>query len=331
MLHASRSKLYLLISFMISVIMISYALAGPISNPEPENNTVAAKVNGRPIYFNELKQGVDNALARYRKNGAASISDETKNKIQKQELDQKVAFELLVQAGEKSFGKQIEQKVDEKIKAANAVQADGEHTRKSTTSNLNAVEHRQQVRRQLLADEYLTKRGIPDLRVTEAEAKKYYEQNKQIFRETESVKVSHILIQLPKNPKPEEITQARKEIERIHAEMVAGKDFTELAKQFSACASAKTGGDLGYINHGYMPKEFDDVAFSLKKDEVSNVVRTRHGFHLIKAFDKKSSRIQAFSEVKDFIDKFLIKQDQANRIKEIVDELKHNAKIEVYL
>ncbi len=328
MLHASRSKLYLIISFMISVTMASYALAGPISNPD--NKTLAAKVNGRPIYLKELEQGVDKALARYRKNGAGSISDETKKKIQKLELDQKVAFELLVQAGERTFGKEIEQKVDERIKTANTVQADGEHTRKSAASNLNADEHRKQVRCQLLADEYLKKRGITDLRVSEAESKKYYEQNKQSFRETESVKVSHILIPLPKNPKPEEITKARKEIERIHVEIVAGKNFAELAKQFSTCASAKDGGDLGYINHGYMPKEFDDVAFSLKKGDVSDVIRTRHGFHLIKAFDKKPARIQEFNDVKDFIDKFLIKQVQANKIREIVDELKHNAKVEIF-
>jgi parvulin-like peptidyl-prolyl isomerase len=80
-----------------------------------------------------------------------------------------------------------------------------------------------------------------------------------------------------------------------------------------------------------MPKDFDMAAFSLKVGEVSEVVRTHYGFHLIKSIDKKPSRIQDFSEVKDFVGKYLIKQVQANKTKELIDELKRKAKVEVYL
>jgi peptidyl-prolyl cis-trans isomerase C len=329
MLFVTRTNLFLLIFFMISVPLVGSGLA-EVSR-ETSDNPVAAKVNGRPIYFNELKPDIDDALARYKRSGVSSISDETKKRIQKQELARKVDFELLVQAGEKTLGSDIEQQVNERIKARQANDSKSDHSQKTTKGDLNNDAYRQHVKRQLLADEYLAKRGIQDLRVTEAEAKLYYEQNKQSFREAESVKVSHILIKLPKNPKPEEIAEARKEIERIRAEISAGKDFAEAAKQYSACASAKDGGDLGYINHGYMPKDFDTVAFSLKEGQVSDVVRTRHGFHLVKAFDKKPARIQEFVEVKEFIEKFLIKKVQANKTKEVVEELKREAKVEVYL
>jgi peptidyl-prolyl cis-trans isomerase C len=187
------------------------------------------------------------------------------------------------------------------------------------------------VRRQLLADEYLAKRLDKDLKVPDAELKKYYEQNAKNFMEPESVRVSHILIKIPSKSKPEDIAQVRKEIEQIRAEIVGGKDFAEIARQRSACASSQAGGDLGYIKHNYMPQEFDTVAFALKAGELSDVVRTRHGFHLIKVFDKKPERLPEFAGLKDFIEKFLLKDVQKKKVEEIVSELRRDAKVEIFL
>jgi len=84
------------------------------------------------------------------------------------------------------------------------------------------------------------------------------------------VKASHILV------------KKRSEAERILKELQAGADFAELARKYSTCPSKKRGGNLGFFTHGQMVKEFEKAAFSLKKGELSDIVKTEFGFHIIK-------------------------------------------------
>ncbi|UJG44944.1 MAG: peptidyl-prolyl cis-trans isomerase [Candidatus Heimdallarchaeum endolithica] len=84
------------------------------------------------------------------------------------------------------------------------------------------------------------------------------------------VKASHILV------------KKRSEAERILKELQDGADFAELARKYSTCPSSKRGGNLGFFTHGQMVKEFEKAAFSLKKGELSDIVKTEFGFHIIK-------------------------------------------------
>jgi peptidyl-prolyl cis-trans isomerase C len=314
----------------LTIHLITIAIVGFAMAEQRSDKLVVAEVNGRAIYFSQLQPNIDEALAKYKKYGALSVSEETKKRLRNEELDRQIDFELVVQAAEKSLGSEVEKKVEDKIKEARANASKSEREQKSAEANQGNDEYRQQVRRKVLFDEYLTKRGIQELQVPEAELKKYYEQNRQSFKEPESRRVSHILIMLPKKPKPEEVAEARKQIVKIREEAVGGKSFADLAKQYSACATAKDGGDLGYISRGYMPQDFSKVAFALKDGEISDVVSTRHGFHLIKAFDKKPERIQELAEVKDFIEKFLLREVRMKKIKEITKELRRATKVVVY-
>ncbi|MDA8413463.1 MAG: peptidylprolyl isomerase [Desulfobacteraceae bacterium] len=326
---ATRIILFLLAIQLISVAAARAVISAPHSGAG--ENPIAAKVNDRPIYFSQLEPNITAALARYKKYGANNLSEETRKQIQKVELERQVAYELMAQAGERIIDGDVEQKVDESIKATHAADSKSEQSRTSLATDLKNAEYRKQVRQQIYVDRYLQKQGLKDLRVPDAEMRKYYEQNKASFKEAESVKVSHILIMLPKNPTSEEAAEARRKIERIRQEVLSGKDFAELATQFSACASAPSGGDLGYITHGYMPLEFDKVAFTLKVGDISDIVRTRHGFHIIKVIDRKPERIQEFGEVKAFIEKFLLTKAQAKWIEGLAETLKREAKVEVYL
>ncbi len=89
------------------------------------------------------------------------------------------------------------------------------------------------------------------------------------------IRASHILVE--KHPAAEAILE----------ELKNGKSFSQLAKQHSTCPSRKRGGDLGFFGKGQMVKEFERAAFKLKKDEVSDIVKTQFGYHIIKLTDKK--------------------------------------------
>jgi parvulin-like peptidyl-prolyl isomerase len=103
----------------------------------------------------------------------------------------------------------------------------------------------------------------------------------------EKAHAAHILLMYKGSASAsEEITrtkeEAYQEIQNLLERVKAGEDFAELAKEFSNCPSGKNGGDLGDFSKGDMVKPFEDAAFSLKKDEISGIVETRYGFHIIK-------------------------------------------------
>jgi len=122
--------------------------------------------------------------------------------------------------------------------------------------------------------------------------------------------------------------EARKKLEDIQKRVQKGEDFAVLAKDFSQDASAAQGGDLGTIPRGRMPKALDDAAFSLKPGEVSNVLETELGFHLIKVHEKKPEKVVPFKEAEEKIRQYLTNQKLKQRVDEYLNEVKKTAKIE---
>ena len=295
------------------------------TNPENENDSrVVARVNSRPIYYSQLKSAIDTAKGRYKKFGGTGVPEETSRKLLSEELERQIAVELLRQAGEKVAG----ERVDKKLSEAGGGTSGGAHAAVASSGDPLS---RERIRSQMLIDEYVAARGAKDISIPDDELIAYYKQNSTNFKEPESVRVSHILYKIPAAASAGEVEKIRKEIGTLRAEIIAGKGFEEAARQKSTCSSATKGGDLGYIKPNYMPREFDAVAFSMSPGSVSDVVRTRHGFHLIKVFDKKPERIPDLGELKDFIEKHLKREAQKKKIDEIVRELRRTASVEVLL
>ncbi|MGL5617286.1 MAG: peptidylprolyl isomerase [Sarcina sp.] len=151
---------------------------------------------------------------------------------------------------------------------------------------------------------------IDKVTVTDEEAKKYYDENKEEFEEPEMVSAKHILV------KTEE---EAKEIET----MIANGDMTfeEAARAKSECPSKAQDGNLGEFSRGMMVPEFEKVAFELALGEVSAPVQTQFGFHLVKVETKKEASAKSFEEVKDQIVAKLLATAQQNKYVELVKEL----------
>ena len=130
----------------------------------------------------------------------------------------------------------------------------------------------------------------PQAMVSEKESRIFFENNPQYFKRPEEVKASHILIQVAPDANDEEKLAARKKIEDIQKKIEAGDDFADLARQYSEGPSNVNGGDLGYFDRKKMVKPFSDAAFDLKPGQVSDIVETQFGYHLIKVYDKKPSQ-----------------------------------------
>jgi foldase protein PrsA len=156
--------------------------------------------------------------------------------------------------------------------------------------------------------------------VSEEEKKNYFEENKESFDQKEQVKASHILVE-------DEATAMK-----VKEELDQGKDFAELAKEFSTDSSnAENGGDLGYFSKGEMAEEFEKTAFALEAGAISEPVKTEFGYHIIKLVDKKAAKAAEFDEHKEEIKELLFDQEVQAEYTNWLEEKKAEYEIKSYL
>jgi peptidyl-prolyl cis-trans isomerase D len=153
--------------------------------------------------------------------------------------------------------------------------------------------------------------------VSQAELQVYYDQHRDEYRVPEQVKVSHILIKTPLPGSdgkidPKGLEDARKKAQDILKQLKSGAKFEDLAKKSSEDpGSAKTGGDLGWIGRGRTVPEFEKAAFSLPKGQMSDLVQSSYGFHIIRVDDKQEAHVKTLDEVKAQIEPILKQQKAA--------------------
>jgi len=158
------------------------------------------------------------------------------------------------------------------------------------------------------------KKSIP---VSEDDVKTYFEQNKDRYLVPEMVRASHIL------------TSTEEEAKKAKEELDAGVDFAEVARKYSKDLTKDRGGDLGYFKKGQMIPEFEKTAFALEIGQISDLVKSRFGYHIIKLGDRKPATYRQFEEVKSNIRNLLSRNNQREAFDEFANKLKAKAYIEV--
>jgi peptidyl-prolyl cis-trans isomerase C len=166
---------------------------------------------------------------------------------------------------------------------------------------------------------------------TDADAKVFYEKNPDKFKRGESVRASHILIRCSDKAPEEEKKKARARIDAVLKRAKAGEDFAVLAREHSQDGSAAQGGDLNYFVKGQMVQAFDQAAFSLKPNEISDVVTTEFGYHIIKVVDHKAAGTVPLEEVSENVKKFLSEQKKQETAQAFINSVKQKAKVEVLI
>ncbi len=170
--------------------------------------------------------------------------------------------------------------------------------------------------------------SLVNSRVTEAELKRHYEANKDFFNKI-SVRVSHIVVRIPATTPPAEREAQRARLAMLRNQIVSRQaDFASAAKKYSQCTSAPNGGDLGYISSkGPLEENLTKAAFALKVGEVSDVVHTDIGLHLVTVTDRKDGQPVNYEHIKDFVKASLSEEMQMN----LLEQQRKVAKINIYL
>jgi peptidyl-prolyl cis-trans isomerase C len=183
-----------------------------------------------------------------------------------------------------------------------------------------------------ISQEYLAKVVTAGIVVPEADLKKYYQEHEKDFLLPEQVKVRHILIVSLKESTPEERDKARARAEKILQRLNKGEDFAKLAGELSEDQnSASKGGELAPITLGKTnSEEFEKAAFALKTGEVSGIVASSYGFHIIKMDEHQDKRTASIAEAREFITNKLKTEMEQKKAQEFVEQVVKEAGLEVY-
>lgn len=156
----------------------------------------------------------------------------------------------------------------------------------------------------------LAESAVKDITITDEEITQYYNENKDKLTEGPKAKLRHILVD------KEDAAKA------VHAQLLKGDDFSKIAQEKSKCPSSKNGGDLGWVSKGMTVPEFENAAFALKKGEMSGVVKTSFGYHVIICDEIEDAKTKDLAEAKDSIRQ----QIREERSKDVVEKLMEQAR-----
>jgi foldase protein PrsA len=280
---------------MSLIIVVLFLAIGIFLSLALTKDKAVAKINGEAISEDEL---YDVMVEQY---GAASVEQLIADKIVASEAKkEKVTI----------TDKELNAEID-KLKESYGGEEVFDQMLVSNNTTLDALKEE--------LKSYLTLRKllVPQIEITENELKTYFEENKESLGEAEQVKASHILVE-------DEATA-----KEIKQKLTDGADFAELAKEYSTDEGTKeNGGELGFFARGTMVTEFDDVAFALPLNEISDPVKTDYGYHIIKVEEKKEGKEANFDDSKAEIKETLIDQKLESEYSTWLEEKKKDYDIE---
>lgn len=208
----------------------------------------------------------------------------------------------------------------------------------SDLARKNGFDNKADVKEQLkivtdnfLANEYLKREIANKITVSESEMKLYYEGHKDEFKIPEMVKASHILIRLDASSSEDDRKKAREKAEDILKKIKSGEDFAKLASEMSEDPGSRTkGGDLGFFPRGRMIKPFEEIAFSMKPGEISDVIETQFGYHIIRVEEKKEESVETFDAAKERINQKLSQDQIKTKVAEFIENTMKDAAVEMH-
>jgi len=290
----------------------------------------AAKVGSTTITRGELDRAMNVLVAQNRIQPGST--PESLKEAQKAALDQLIFAELIYQEGLKTPPADLEKQIEFKMaQNKGKFESPAKYEEALKSSGVTEKDLTEISKKDIVISNYIETKIASKISVSDEEVKAFYDENRDKLAEDPQVKASHILIGVESSASPETKTKAKEKAEAILKELKGGKDFAEAAKTSSTCPSKEQGGDLGFFGRGQMVPEFEQAAFALKPGELSGVVETQFGYHIIKVTDKKGGEPPKLEVIKERITAFLKGQKTQKAVFEFVTNLKKNAKIESFI
>lgn len=307
------------------VLLLTFFPAGAAE--KQDSGEKAATVNGKVI----LQADFDREMQRVEQQFASmgrQINDDQLLQIRMKVLETLIGRELLYQESQNKGIRVDDATLKARMKKIkDRFPSEEEFQSALKGSNLTEDSLESQIGRQLAIQSFIEEDLALETTVSAQETKEYYDNNPDKFQQPEKVRASHILIKLESAADETQKMKARKRLEEIQQKVKDGENFADLARQYSEGPSSSKDGDLGFFARGQMAPPFEEAAFAMGTGEVSDIVQTRFGYHLIKVVDKRPPSKLAYAEVQDKLQNQLKQQKVQQNVAAHVEKLKKEAEI----
>ncbi len=313
-------KPILLVIVAAFIVSIFYGLGQykSSSSRSQQLGNIIAQVNGESITYQQWHNSFMNLISRYDSQFLSNIGDELLATIKNNITEQLINSVLLYQFAQKEKinipANKVNNEIEQIKKSFNSEQDFNNALRRN---NLTLNQLKDSLNRQFMIDQVI-QNEYDNISIPDEEIEQYYEEYKNYFFQPERRKISHILV------------EDKEEAELLLSQLKEGTiEFEETAKEKSICPSAENGGDLGYITRGQMVPEFEEASFALAAGDLSDIVETEYGYHIIKCDDIQEEKQLSLEEAKENIKNILISQKQNERIEELIARLREEADITI--
>ncbi len=304
----------------------------PPAAPNALFPALVARVNGKPVLGRDLEQRVRTELATIGSPAWKDLRDDYKNEVTNRSLSQLIGDELLYQKAAASGTTATQAEVQAEFdKIAKTYPSDAALNSMLAERGLDRQGLTRQLRKNLIVQKYVDETIGKKITVTPTEMTEYYNSHPDEFKHPDLTRTSHILIAIPEGASADQIERARVLAQSILDRAKKGEDFAKLAKENSQDSSASQGGDIGLTQPGEVAPEYEAAVAKLQVGEISGLVRTQVGFHIIKLTDRKKAGTAPLEEVKAQLTDFLKNQKEDAELDKTVKSLQSQAKIEILI
>jgi len=290
-------------------------------------NKTVATVGGEVILMSEYERRAKPVIEEYEKFLTGPDKEIKIKELKEKIIEQMIDERILIQEGKskkiKVNNKEIQDGIEEIKKRFGTEE---EYNQELAKQGLSGEKFKEQVKEQLMVIKLIDQEVKAQVvSPTDSEIEDFYKQNEAEMVEPEQVRVRHILIKVDENT---DKSKALKRIREILKEVKKGEtSFAELAKKYSEGPSAPRGGDVGFFIRGQMVRKFEEVAFALQVGEISDVVETEYGYHIIQCIEKKAGEKKSLEEVRDYLRNFIFQKRMEERYEKWLRGLRDKASI----
>lgn len=288
---------------------------------------VLVKVNGESIKAEELEKIMSVRVQQYEAQGY-ELGDEEKASIREELMGGLIDQTLLRQKAEEKKVELAQEDVDAQYESFLQQFGDEEEAKTFLEEQGYSIKQlKKDIEVDLLVQNLLEQEIFPEATPSDEEIQQFYNDNPQYFLQPESIHARHILMQTTAEDDDATRQAARQKIEDVQSRLASGEDFAELAIAMSEGPSGPSGGDLGWFSRGQMVPPFEEAAFALEPGEISDIVETSFGYHIIKLEEKKAEGTTPFDEVSESIKDFIMQQALPSLYDSYLTDLKADAEI----
>ena len=295
------------------------------------SQAVAVTVNGTVITEGQIEAILNPQMEQMAVRIPENMIPKYRQQIRKRIIDQLVVEELLAQREKQKNidvnQSELDQQINKQMAEQNLTVDEFKALLKAYGTSF--ANYQQDIRKRMMFEKLMETEFAQKIQAPTAEqVKAYYDENLQQFSEPEKIHAKHILIKPEDGNDPNQAKlRAKAKAQEILGQIKAGADFNDLAKQHSACPSGKGGGDLGVQPKGTFVPEFEKAAYALKPGQLSDVVETGFGFHIIKLIEHTDANMMPFDKAKEKIIQILTNNQKEQIVIDYIQKMRAEADV----